>query len=360
MADSDYDALQQFMAFLGNSSDGNSSAGPRRTVTAPPRPAPGAGFDLGGGEPGLLGNEGLFKRNGPIQLTGDEPDFSPDLEQAALGDVFSQPQPQPSRLGVAGTAPPSIAPTGFRGPAAASAPPPGGGGGSLLSRMMPRGGAGMTSATPPLAEATPPTDFAMPMPGGTPPSQMGQRPPGAPQLTGGPPVSGPPPGAPPPKPFLNTQTNLGLPVPGAPRTGGYTPPAAAGGGAPPPSGGVPLPGPATPPSGGAPPTAPPAGPRARGEEAWQTYEKATGKKWGGGGSDQVQQLIRQLQIGGKAGSAEQNLALQKALRDPAIMQALQERMVNTVNGAPAPIGAPPPTGGALTPEEWLALQGSSR
>jgi hypothetical protein len=94
---------------------------------------------------------------------------------------------------------------------------------------------------------------------------------------------------------------LGAPVPGAPGKGGFTPPA---------------------------PSGPPAGQKARGEEVWQTYEKATGKKWGGGGSDEVKKLLTLLQIGGKGGSASTNLALQKALRNPEVMNSLREQLGN--------------------------------
>ena len=71
-----------------------------------------------------------------------------------------------------------------------------------------------------------------------------------------------------------------------------------------------------------------------GEQAWQTYEKATGKKWTGGNSQQVKELLTLLQIGGKAGSAEANLALQKALQNPETLIALQQNLMGRSTSMP--------------------------
>ncbi len=49
------------------------------------------------------------------------------------------------------------------------------------------------------------------------------------------------------------------------------------------------------------------------ELPYQTYERITGKKWTGGASPEIQSLYKQYNITAPAGSAEANLALQKAL-----------------------------------------------
>jgi len=94
------------------------------------------------------------------------------------------------------------------------------------------------------------------------------------------------------------------------------------------------------------PPRPPRGGGEGGEQAWQTYEKATGKKWTGGNSEQVKQLLTLLQIGGKAGSAEANLALQKALKNPETLLALQQNLMGRSTSMP---GQKPPQ--ELTPEQ---------
>lgn len=50
-----------------------------------------------------------------------------------------------------------------------------------------------------------------------------------------------------------------------------------------------------------------------GELPYQTYERLTGQHWGGGGSANVQDLMSRLGVTGAPGSADANLALQKAL-----------------------------------------------
>lgn len=342
--------------------DAPSSAPQGRTVTAPPRPpsgAPTGGSDLGSGGMGF----------------GD-PDPSGFTRSFEGKPVNLTPQPSVAPRGVGGMAfGPGGAPT--REPANSGVPP------EVEQAVLGDVLSGRDVRATPVEDKSyewnrprKSGDIQLPMPGGRPPGQAPAG--GAPQLSnmGGGPAAGAasgappvmqagPPGDAPPTGARSADFGGASRGPAMPSRGDLTRFAAGGAGAPPPAiggGGAPMMQ-AVPPSapGGAPR---PAGPRARGDEAWKTYENATGKKWTGGGSDEVQQLVRQLQIGGKAGSAEQNLALQKALRDPAVMKALQEKILGaatmtTPGGAPA--GAPP--GGApqgLTPEEWLALQGSSR
>ena len=101
-----------------------------------------------------------------------------------------------------------------------------------------------------------------------------------------------------------------------PQTGGVPPPFEAG------LLGTPASGPGLPPSpppdiGGIPGSPPRQAGRlsspTQGEEAWKTYERVTGDKWGGGASPEIQQLLKILGIKAPPGSAQANLALQQAL-----------------------------------------------
>jgi len=415
MADSE--ALRLFMEFLNNNGGGarpNPAAG-GRTVNAPPRPPSGAGIDpgMGSGEPGILGDTGLY--TGGEDETG-VPSARPSGGSSefnfggtnVLSDRYQQNSGGP-RLPMA-SRPATIGPAKPR-PAYLPPTPP-----SLDENTE------MDALTGALMGR----NSSLPMPGGTPPGQVSARPPlvmppgqapppppgSAPQLSnmgGGPPAGGTTPGGAPGAPAggpvqgpKNWRPIAAGPrpmerggahqfVPGGPVWDQTQPGVTAapsgdfisnGGGAEVPGRrrpNIPISSPDLPSGEGRPESNPmpsrggprPGGaPRSGGEEVWKTYEKATGNKWKGGGSDQIQQLVRQLQIGGKAGSAEQNLALQKALRDPAVMQALRERLLGAATqtapgGVPAEAAPPaaPPPGGApqgLTPEEWLALQGSSR
>lgn len=67
------------------------------------------------------------------------------------------------------------------------------------------------------------------------------------------------------------------------------------------------------------------------ELPYQTFERVTGKKWTGGNSPDVQSAYKQYGITAPAGSAEGNLALQKAL-----MGGTQAAPQTTVNQAPQP------------------------
>ena len=49
------------------------------------------------------------------------------------------------------------------------------------------------------------------------------------------------------------------------------------------------------------------------ELPYQTFEKFTGNKWSGGASPEVMALLEELGVQGQAGSADTNLALQKAM-----------------------------------------------
>lgn len=101
------------------------------------------------------------------------------------------------------------------------------------------------------------------------------------------------------------------------------------------------PAPVTPSPGMAQPAMKPSG----SELPYQTYERVTGDKWTGGGSDKVREMLQQLGITGDAGAADTNTALQKALlnRQPTNVEGpmmdtstMGERLPNDVQAPPLP------------------------
>lgn len=49
------------------------------------------------------------------------------------------------------------------------------------------------------------------------------------------------------------------------------------------------------------------------ELPFETFQRLTGQQWTGGRSDTIRQMLQELGIGGEAGTAQTNIALQKAL-----------------------------------------------
>ena len=58
---------------------------------------------------------------------------------------------------------------------------------------------------------------------------------------------------------------------------------------------------------------PPARTNSSKELPYQTFQRLTGERWSGGGSNAITRMLDQFGINARPGSAEANLALQKAL-----------------------------------------------